>query len=301
MSNKRVRMTIEFDINDKMLKEHNLTADKVLENVYMFRDEVVDGFQISTVINGFDPTCDFFLKNGSVIEKKLMENNLSLDVNQKKFTDNEELALALFEYLKTEGKIAGTEHERIDILHDINNLRGHEWLELVDRNMHTKPFFDYMPGADFYEDEFAYGRAVSPAVFLKVAFNEDFPENVSFEQVRFLLDNMDFDKLWDYPVEDLDEAINNLSEDMHLLGVGFYENDSYFARIFEITDEMAKRLDSMLVVTERGDYVLPCDVRPGDSVVGPYIKPLDDRIAESESQVNRDIKRINDERLFEKE
>ena len=39
----------------------------------------------------------------------------------------------------------------------------------------------------------------------------------------------------------------------------------------------------MLVVTKRGDYVLPCDVRPGDTVVGSYVSSLNGKIAIAES------------------
>lgn len=199
------------------------------------------------------------------------------------FQSNEEFALALFEHLKATGKISGSFVESENILHDVNNFRVNEWLELVDRNISTKAFFDYMPSADFFEDEFAYGRAVSPDVLLKVAFDKEYPENVTFDDVRNALDENGFENLWDYCVEDLDEAINNLSDDMMLLGVGFYEKDGYFARVFEITEEMAARLDSMLVVTERDVYVLPCDVHPGDKVVGPYVPSLDSKIADAES------------------
>lgn len=290
MANKKVRMTIEFDINEEMLQKSGIPASGVLKGLRFRESDVVDGFDITTHIPGFDNTSDFFLENGAIVDKMLVEREVSLGAIPTQFKSNEEYAAALFEYLKKAGKIVGDEEDRKNIIHDINNLRGYEWLELVDRNISTKAFFDYLPHADFFEDEFAYGRAIAPNVFLKCVLSEEFSENISFDEVRELLDKKGFKDLWDYSVDDLDEAIDNLDldVDMHLLGVGFYENNSYFVRIFEITDLMAKRLDSMLVVTERGDCVLPCDVAPGDVVVGPYELSLKDKIALSEAQVEYD-------------
>lgn len=187
------------------------------------------------------------------------------------FNNNEECALAMFEYLKKAKEIEGTEYDREMILHDLNNLRGHEWLECFDRSLATKPFFDYIGGADFFEDEFAYGRAIAPDLFLKVVLCEDYPVNVTFEQVREALDKAGLQDLWDFPVEDLDEALENLSDDISLLGVGFYEDGGYFARIFEIDQDMVERFEKLLITTERGDVVLPTDIRHEDSPVDMYI------------------------------
>lgn len=201
------------------------------------------------------------------------------------FYDNEELAFALFLHLKKTGQITGTEYDRETILHDINNLRGHEWLESLERNLETKPFFDCMPHADWAADEFAYGHAVEPDVLLKAVFGDNCPDVSSFDDIREFLDANGYDHLWDYSPDDLDEAINNLSEDMWLLGVAFYEKDGCSIRIFEIEDEMAKRLDCMLVVTERGDCVLPTHVAAGDVVVGPYIQSTEQQADVSEREM----------------
>lgn len=72
------------------------------------------------------------------------------------FKTNEECALALFLYLKTVGKIKGTEYEKETIIHDINNLRGYEWLQHIDRNEETERFFSYLKlGEDRVEPRLA--------------------------------------------------------------------------------------------------------------------------------------------------
>ena len=219
---------------------------------------------------------------------------------QKKFANNEECAQALFQHLVSTGLFKASDSDTyIDILHDINNLRGHEWLVELHRNLDTKPFFDFLASADWYEDQFAYGRAVSPNVFLKVVLNKEYPENISLNELRDVLDSNGLDHMWDYCPEDLDEAINNLSDDMYLLGVSFYEKDGYTARIFEIDEDAYQRLDRMLVVTERGDIVLPCDVRCGDPVVGPYIRPLDEQISSSAERLSQSVAHSTSEVLKE--
>lgn len=157
------------------------------------------------------------------------------------FYSNEDCAIALFHHLKNTGKIEGSVYDYETILHDINNLRGAERLQILDRNHTTKPFFDHIGLAEFFDDAFAFDKAVSPDVFLKVTVGQDFPEQTSFSVVRDVLDENGLSELWDYPTDEIDEATNNLGDNMYLLAVSFYESDGYFARVFEITDEMAKR------------------------------------------------------------
>lgn len=173
-------------------------------------------------------------------------------ISNPAFQNNEECALALFNYLYKTGAIEGSEDDRIAILHDINNLRGREWLDIVERNLKTKPFFDYIGGAEFTEDEFIFDRGVSPDVFLKAVFNREFSENTSFLQVRDLLDQNGFQDLWDFSVDDLDEAVANLDDDKWLLAVSFYEDNGYFVRVFEVTDEIARRFERVLA--NENDY-----------------------------------------------
>lgn len=193
-----------------------------------------------------------------MVGSKVVKSSLN---TQQAFETNEDCANGLFNFLVSIGKAnASDSFMRESILHDINNLRGREWLDILERNITTKPFFDYIGGAEFFEDEFIYGRGVAPNIFLKIAIEEEFPENTTFDQVRTALDDKGLQDLWDFPVEDLDEALANLSDDMWLLGVSFYEDGGYFARIFEITQEMADRFEKLLVHTQLGDCVLPSDI-----------------------------------------
>lgn len=157
------------------------------------------------------------------------------------FTSNEDCAIALFRHLKNIGEIEGSDSDRATILHDINNLRGSEWLQTLERNQITKPFFDYIGFPEFFGDEFVCSQAISPRLFLTITVGQDYPEETSFDEVRDVLDEHGFSELWDYPTDEIDEATNNLGDDMYLMAVSFYEPDGYFTRVFEITEEMAEK------------------------------------------------------------
>lgn len=123
MSNATVRMTIEFEINEEMLKEHGLTAEQVLKNIYLRDDDVCDGFQIGTIIEGFEPTSDFFLENGVVVEESLVKDALSLD-EQISAASLKEYELTLFQGEENEQRIrARLTDEQVEfILKDISGV-----------------------------------------------------------------------------------------------------------------------------------------------------------------------------------
>lgn len=67
MANKRVRMTVEFDINEDTLIEKGLQLEDVLNGLAFHESDVSDGFEITTNIPGCDCTADFFLTAGTVV------------------------------------------------------------------------------------------------------------------------------------------------------------------------------------------------------------------------------------------
>lgn len=69
MSDKHVRMTIEFDIDQEALDEHGLSANDVFKHLVFREDDVADGFRISTNIPGLNPVSNFFLCSGKVVSQ----------------------------------------------------------------------------------------------------------------------------------------------------------------------------------------------------------------------------------------
>ena len=80
--------------------------------------------------------------------------------------------------------------------YDLNNGRGHEWLENIIKNLETMYFFDYIPCQN-YGDEFIVPYAISAVTFAKRVFNETLPENCSYEQFLEYWHKDGFEDLWE--------------------------------------------------------------------------------------------------------
>ncbi len=157
-----------------------------------------------------------------------------------KFNSNEECAAALYRYLISHNHISARDPfvQENNILHDINNLRGYEWLDIIERNKETRAFFEHIGYVEYSDAAFVCGAAVEPRVLLKVAIDQDCSRDATYDEVRDVLDKNGCGELWDYAHGDADEAIAN---NEHLMAVAFYSPEGYEARLFEITEEMADR------------------------------------------------------------
>lgn len=70
MENKRIRMTVEFAVDEKMLQEKGIELEDVVNSIRFHNHDAVDGFEITTDISGCDCTSDFFLVGGDVVSVK---------------------------------------------------------------------------------------------------------------------------------------------------------------------------------------------------------------------------------------
>ena len=70
-----------MDIDIDKEEYPDLTENQVLNNITVYNDDVVDGFELTTDIYGYDNTNDFFLFNGKIISKEIMPV-LSEEVNE---------------------------------------------------------------------------------------------------------------------------------------------------------------------------------------------------------------------------
>ena len=64
-------LTVEFDMEINKEEYPELTEKQVLDGIVLYDDDVVDGLVLSTSINGYDNTNDFFLKNAKIVKKEL--------------------------------------------------------------------------------------------------------------------------------------------------------------------------------------------------------------------------------------
>lgn len=166
------------------------------------------------------------------------------------FNDNDECALALFNYLVSIGEAKPVDYDiYAQILHDINNLRGYEWLESLPRNTETEAIFAYLSpepvvfhgdGA-VLEDTFVFDISISPELYWEIATGEKGVVISNLDELRDKLDKFGLGEVWDYPMSDVDEAVEN---NEHLVIVEAGEISSFpntECRIFEVTDEMLDR------------------------------------------------------------
>lgn len=67
MANTKVRMTVEFEIEEKVLKEYGVSGQTVFDSLIFGKNEDCDGFYITTNIPDFRPEDISFLKYGRLV------------------------------------------------------------------------------------------------------------------------------------------------------------------------------------------------------------------------------------------
>lgn len=169
------------------------------------------------------------------------------------FKSNEECAAALYKYLIEHKHISAKDPfvQENNILHDINNLRGQEWLELLPRNAETEVFFacldpEYV--AQFYgcgaelEDTFIFDNSIYPGEYWELATGESGVIIATLDVLREKMDKAGLGDVWDYPMADITEAVAN---NEHLVLVEDPSTSTVERRVFEVTEEMYERYEKM--------------------------------------------------------
>lgn len=68
----KIEFKITADIEIDQEEYPDITPEKILESIRIYESDVIDGFEVTTSINGLDNTSDFFLKNAVLEEKQLI-------------------------------------------------------------------------------------------------------------------------------------------------------------------------------------------------------------------------------------
>lgn len=74
MKNKKARVIVEFDIQEKSLQKHGVTINQVIKNIVLKDHDIIDGFELTTDMYDLDNTYDFFLDNGKIISKEIVQD-----------------------------------------------------------------------------------------------------------------------------------------------------------------------------------------------------------------------------------
>ena len=70
---KKVRMTVEFNLNETTLREKGMTPAAVVEAIECRDHDTIDGFEIYPAIEDCDVCSDFFLFNPNVVSKEVID------------------------------------------------------------------------------------------------------------------------------------------------------------------------------------------------------------------------------------
>lgn len=73
----KVRIIIETDIDGESLAEKSnngatITPEDVLQAIILQNSDIIDGFELTTTLPGFDCAFDYFLCNGKIISKEFV-------------------------------------------------------------------------------------------------------------------------------------------------------------------------------------------------------------------------------------
>lgn len=68
----KIEFKITADVEIDQEEYPDITPEKILESIRIYESDVIDGFEVTTSINGLDNTSDFFLKNAVLEEKQLI-------------------------------------------------------------------------------------------------------------------------------------------------------------------------------------------------------------------------------------
>ncbi len=68
----KVQLTLEMDIEIDKEEYPDLDEEQILKSITVYDDDVIDGFGLTTHMNGYDNTQDFFLSNAKIVSKQAL-------------------------------------------------------------------------------------------------------------------------------------------------------------------------------------------------------------------------------------
>lgn len=73
----KLMIMLEIDVEYDRKEYPEVTPELIAKGMFTEDDDVVDGFCISTLVNGCDNTQDFFLKNAKIISRSIVSGNIN--------------------------------------------------------------------------------------------------------------------------------------------------------------------------------------------------------------------------------
>ena len=79
----KIRIIVEAEIEAATMEECGCDIDDVRNGIRIYNSDIIDGFELTTSINGCDNTSDFFLKNSIIKKAELLSGNVSKENVEK--------------------------------------------------------------------------------------------------------------------------------------------------------------------------------------------------------------------------
>ena len=73
MENKKVRMVIEFELDENAIQEKGMTTGELLEAIEIHDHDTIDGFEIYPALEDSDLCSDFFLCDPKIVSKEILD------------------------------------------------------------------------------------------------------------------------------------------------------------------------------------------------------------------------------------
>lgn len=78
----KLMIMLEVDVEYDRAEYPNVTPELIAKGLFVEDDDVVDGFDISTLVDGCDNTQDFFLKNAKIVSRNVVGKSVDTETHE---------------------------------------------------------------------------------------------------------------------------------------------------------------------------------------------------------------------------
>lgn len=78
----KLMIMLEVDVEYDRAEYPEVTPELIAKGLFVEDDDVVDGFDISTLVDGCDNTTDFFLKNAKIVSRNVVSRSVDAETHE---------------------------------------------------------------------------------------------------------------------------------------------------------------------------------------------------------------------------
>lgn len=73
MKGMAIKLTVRIEIDETVAAEKGVSVEEVMKGIWLLEHDVIDGFELTTDIDGIDRTTDFLLESGVILSRELVQ------------------------------------------------------------------------------------------------------------------------------------------------------------------------------------------------------------------------------------